>query len=131
MLVVVCMPLTLLPADAASLHAGLHGRPGELWLELGLPTEDVPRRRADIAAVQTQPDAADQHADVVLAEIRVRAGCAALRAVEAGVDAGKQRSALDRGSTWVRLQHLPSVGHSFSIRRVPATLSLNVGRVKG
>jgi hypothetical protein len=131
MLVVVCMPLTLFPADAASLHAGLHGRPGELWFELGLPAEDVSRRGADIAAVQTQPDAADQHADVGLAEIRVRAGCAALRAVEAGVDAGEQRSALDRGSTWVRLQHLPSVGHSVSLLGVTATLSLTVRLVKG
>ena len=40
MLVVVCMPLTLLRAGATHLGACLHDRPREVRLELGLPAED-------------------------------------------------------------------------------------------
>ena len=116
MLMVLCVPFALLRADAASLRAGLHDGSRELRLELRLPAEDIARRSTHIAAVQTQPDAAGQHAYVVLAEISVRAGGAALRAVEARVDAGEQRGGLDRGSPRMRLQHSPSVGHGFSLR---------------
>jgi hypothetical protein len=130
MLMVLCVPFALLRADAASLRAGLHDGSRELRIERGLPTEDIARRSAHIAAVQTQPDAADQHAYVVLAEIGVRAGRTALRAVEARVDAGEQRGALDRGSLRMCLQHLPSVGHGFSLRPVRSTLSLRRSRVK-
>ena len=111
MLMVVCMPLTLLPADAARLGAGLHDRTGELRIELGLPAEDVARGGTHITAVQTQTDTADQYANVVLAEVGVRARGAALGAVEACVDARKQRAGLDRGSAGMRIQHLLSVGH--------------------
>ncbi len=116
MLMVLCMPLTLLRADAARVCAGLHDRPREPRLELGLPAENAARCVAHIAAVQTQADAADQHAYVVLAEISVGAGGAALAAVEASVDASELRGGLDRGSPRMRLQHLPSVGHGFSLR---------------
>jgi hypothetical protein len=105
------MPLTLLPADAARLGTGLHDRPGKLGLELGLPAQDVACGGAHITAVQTQTDTADQHAYVVLAEVSVRASGAALGAVEACVDARKQRAGLNRGSQGMRLQHLLSVGH--------------------
>jgi hypothetical protein len=113
MLMVVCMPLALLPANAARLDAGLDDRPGELRLELGLPAQDLARGRAHITAVQTQADTADQRADVVLAKVCVRASSAALSAVEACVDARNQGPRFDRGSPGMRLQHLLSVGHDF------------------
>ena len=113
MLVVGCMPLTLLSADAARLCAGLHDRARELRLELGLPAEDLARGDAHVTAVQAQPDTADQHAYVILAEISVCARGAALRAVEAGVDARKQRFDLDRASLGMCLQNLSSVGHDY------------------
>jgi hypothetical protein len=87
MFMVVCMPLALLPTDAAGHGARLDDRPGELRLELGLPGEDLARGRAHITAVKAQADTADHGADVVLAEVCVRASSAALSAVEACVDA--------------------------------------------
>src|SRR6476620_3911460 len=119
MLMVVCMPLALLAADAARLDASLDDRPGEVRLELGLPAQDLARGRAHITAVQTQADTADHRADVVLTEVCVRASSAALSAVKACVDARKQGPGVDRGSAWMRLQDLLSVGHVFlpSLRR--------------
>ena len=98
MLVVVCMPLTLLRAGATHLGACLHDRPREVRLELGLPAEDLARGGAQIGAVQTKADTANHHAYVVLGEVSVDVRGAALRAVEARVDALEQRTGLDRGS---------------------------------
>jgi hypothetical protein len=61
-LMVVCMPLALVAAGATYLDARPHDARGHRRVELGLPAEDLPCRRADIAAVLTQPDAADQPA---------------------------------------------------------------------
>lgn len=130
MFMVVCMPLALLPADAAGHGACLDDRPGELRLEFSLPGEDLARGGAHITAVQTQANAADQHADVVLAEVSVRASSAALSAVEACVDTRNQGSRFDCGSPRMRLQYLLSVGHDFLPSSLGATLSLRPGRVK-
>ena len=130
MLMVACMPLALLAADAARQDAGLDDRPGERRLELGLPAQDLPRGRAHITAVQTQADTTDHRADVVLAEVRVGASSAALSAVEARVDTRKQSRSLDRGSAGMRLQDLPSVGHVFLPSSAGPTLSLRPSRVK-
>jgi hypothetical protein len=111
MLMVVCMPLTLLPADAARLGAGLHDRTRECRLEMSLPAQDLAGGSAHITTVQAQADAADQHAYVVLAEVSVGAGSTALRAVEACLDARKKRPGLDRASAGMRLQYLLSMGH--------------------
>ena len=113
MFMVVCVPLALLPADAAGQGARLDDRPGELRLELGLPGEDLARGRAHITAVKAQADTADQGADIVLAEVCVRASSAALSAVEACVDAREQGCGFDGGSLRMRLQYLLSVGHDF------------------
>src|SRR5439155_10569774 len=113
MLVVGCMPLTLLRADATRLGASLHHRPCEFRLELGLPGEDVSSGDAHVAAVQAQPDAADHRRHVVLGEVSVRVGGAALGAVEAGLDARNQRAGLDRRSLRMRLKQLLSVSNNF------------------
>jgi hypothetical protein len=87
MFMVVRMTLALLPADTAGQGTRLDDRPRELRLELGLPGEDLARGGAHITAVKAQADTADHGADVVLAEVCVRASSAALSAVEACVDA--------------------------------------------
>lgn len=91
-LVVIGVPLAFLPGRPAGLGAGLNDCLGELRHELGLPAENPPCRSADVAAVLTQTDTADQHSDVAFAEAGIRAGGAALRAVEARLDACQQRA---------------------------------------
>jgi hypothetical protein len=126
MLMVISMPLTFLPADAARLGAGLDDRPREFRLELSLPAQDLARGSANITAVQTQADTADQHAYVVLAEVSVGAGSATLRAVEACLDARKQRPGLDRASAGMGFQYLLSVGHDHLPSFVSGRLSPSV-----
>jgi hypothetical protein len=111
MLMVLRMPLALLPANAAREGARLHDRPRELRLEFRLPREDLARGAAHISAIQAQANAADHGAYVGLTEVGVRARGAALRAVEACVDARNQGPGFDRGSSGMCLQDLPSVGH--------------------
>jgi hypothetical protein len=130
MLVVGRMPFTLLGADAARLGASLHHRSCEFRLELGLPAEDVSGGDAHVAAVQAQPDAADQGGYVVLGEVSVRASGAALRAVEASLDARNQRAGLDRGSPRMRLDDLLGVSHSFSFLSLRALLGSLVARAE-
>jgi hypothetical protein len=113
MLVAVCMPRTLLRAGVTQLGAGLHDRPRQPGLELGLPAEDLAGGGALIGAVQTQADTADHRAYVVLGQVSVRVRRAALRAVEARVDALDQGTGLDRNSPRVRLQDLLSMGHDY------------------
>ena len=128
MLMVVCMPLTLLQANAARPGAGFHDRQREFRLELRLPAQDLGRGSAHITAVQTQADTADQHAYVVLGEVSVGAGSAALRAVEACLDARKQRPGLDRASPGMRLQYLLSMGHDHLPSLVRAADAAYFGR---
>ncbi len=131
MFVVVCVPLALVRAGATHLGACLHDRSREVRLEFGLPAEDLARGGAQIGAVQTQADTANHHAYVVLGEVSVDVRGAALRAVEARVDALEQRTGLDRGSPRVRLQHLLSVGHEYlPFLQILPTLSRRPSRVK-
>jgi hypothetical protein len=111
MLVMVCMPLTLLTTRAARLEARVHNAARELRHKLRLPAHNPSGRNADIAAVLTQGDAAQHHLHVRLAEAGVSARRAALRAVEARVDARGQRGGVYLNGLWMRLQHLLSVGH--------------------
>lgn len=130
MFMVICMPLALLPADTAGQGTRLDDRPREHRLELGLPGEDLARGGAHITAVKAQADTADHGADVVLAEVCVRASSTALSAVEACVYAREQGSGFDRGSLRMRLQYLLSVGHDFLLSSRGPTLSPRPGRVK-
>ncbi len=130
MFMVVRMTLALLPADTGGQGTRLDDRPRELRLELGLPGEDLARGGANITAVKAQADTADHGADVVLAEVCVRASSAALSAVEACVDTRNQGPRFDRGSPRMRLQYLLSVSHDFLPSSRGPTLSLRPGRVK-
>src|SRR5262249_29607215 len=68
-------------------------------------------RQADVGTVLAQGDTAQQHLHVRLAEGGVGAGRAALRTVEARVDARDQRAGVYLDRSRMRLQHLLSVGH--------------------
>src|SRR5213592_881991 len=111
MLVMVRVPLTLLGTRAARLEARLHNAAREFRHELRLPAQNPSGRNADVAAVLTQGDAAQHHLHVRLTQAGVSARRAALRAVEARVDARDQRSGVYLNGSWMRLQHLLSVGH--------------------
>jgi len=115
-LVVIGMPLALCRARPASFGAGLHDGSGQVRVELRLPAQDAPRRSADLTAVQTEPDAADQGLDVALAEASVSTGAATLSAIEARVDALDQCTDLHGDLSRMGLQHLPRVGHRLSFR---------------
>ena len=84
---VIGMPLALLGACPANLGAGLHGGAGQTRVELRLPAQDAPSSNTDITAIQAEPDAADQHVDVALAETSICTSDAALSAIEARLDA--------------------------------------------
>jgi hypothetical protein len=111
MLVMVRVAFTFLATRPARLEARLHNAARELWHELRLPAHDPSRRNADVGAVLTRGDATQQHLHVRLTQAGVSAGRAALRAVEARVDARGQRGGVYLNGSWMRLQHLLSVGH--------------------
>src|SRR5262245_26603413 len=106
MLVMVRVPFTLLGTDATCLEARLDDRARELRHELGLPAEDPACREADVVAVLAERDAAQQRREIWFGVGSVAARGAALRAVEARLDARDQRTGLDLNRPWVRLQHL-------------------------
>jgi hypothetical protein len=104
----------LVAANPTRLCAGLDDRSSDRGLELDLPGEQISRRCADVGAVEVEAQAADKHLDVLLAEACVRAGRAALSAVEARVDATAQNSGLDNRLAWMGLDHLLRVSHRIS-----------------
>jgi hypothetical protein len=87
-LVLLRVPLTLIATLSTRFDACLESNAGDFRHEFGLPGEDATGRDADVTAVVAQRDASDHRLDIGLAEVGVGAGRAALRAVEARVDAG-------------------------------------------
>src|SRR5262249_49661179 len=110
-LVVVGVPLALRCTEATRLEARLDHRACQLRHELRLPAHDPACRDAHVAAVLAERDAAQQRQDIWFGSGRIAAGGAALRAVEARLDARDQRSRFDLNRLWIRLQHLTSVAH--------------------
>ena len=76
MLVHLSMPLALVTADFAGHCAGLDQRPDGVGVKLGLAGYDGRRGRADIGAIQTQPDALHEVGKVSLAQIGVNVSSA-------------------------------------------------------
>jgi hypothetical protein len=111
MLVMVRVPLTLLATRATRLKARLHNAAREFGHELRLPAQNPSGHDTDVAAVLTRGDAAHLPLHVRLTQAAVGARRAALRAVEACVDACDQRGGVYLNLSWMRLQHLLSVGH--------------------
>jgi hypothetical protein len=113
-LMVVRVPLALLGAGPAGLGARLNERARGLRIELGHSADDSARRSADVTAVLTQADTAEQRCDVVLTEACVRAGDTALRAIETSLDAGNESACLYRDLPRMRLEQLLCVRHRVS-----------------
>jgi hypothetical protein len=130
MLVVGGVPLALLRTGTACLQTALNHGAGQIPVELGLPAENLSGGDTHVGAVQTQTDAADHRRHVVLGEVGIRARGAALRAVEASVDACNQHLRLDRGSSGVRLEDLSGVSHDVLLPREGPTVALLPAVVK-
>jgi hypothetical protein len=91
------------------LAAGSDDGARKLRDELRLSGHDHFGRRADIAAVQAQRDAAQQHLDVRLAQASIGTRGTALRAIEARFDACDEQSGFDLNGSRMLLEHLPRV----------------------
>jgi hypothetical protein len=91
------VPLALGPTDLTGRHAGLELGPQQAPIRLGLPGDQPAGRITDVGAVQVQPNAANQHLELRLAETGVSAGGAALGTIEASLNALRQRSGVDPG----------------------------------
>jgi hypothetical protein len=126
MLVMVRVPLALLATRAARLEARLHDAARQLWNELRLPAQNPSGRKADVATVLTRGDAAQHHLHIRLTQASVSAGRAALRTVEARIDARDQRGGVHLNRPWMRLQHLLSVSHLHLPRRSASARNLSV-----
>jgi hypothetical protein len=113
MLMMVRVAATFLATCATRLEACLHNAAREFRHELRLPAQNPSGRNADVAAVLTQGDAAQHYLHVRLTQAGVSACRTALRAVEAGVDAGDQRAGVYLNRPWMGVQHLLSVGHLY------------------
>ena len=98
-------------AVTASLGAPLEGGPRHLRLEGRLTGEHPTHGIAHVSAVEVEPDAAGEGLGVVLAEAGVRASCATLSTVEAGLYACNERPGVHGSGARVGLQHLLGVGH--------------------
>ena len=78
--------LALVTGCTASQSAGLERCADDREIGLGLSCDDAARGCARVCAVETEADAADQVANVVLGETRIGASRAGDGAVEAIVD---------------------------------------------
>jgi len=85
------VPFALIAAALADGHAGLQQRPGDVGVVVRRAADDPGGGRADIGAVQAQPDAPDHLGHVLLAQVRVGIGGTGLRAVVNRVDGGGQQ----------------------------------------
>src|SRR2546430_6656649 len=103
---VIGVPLALLAAGSARCRAGFEHSADDAEIGLRLARDDAAGGVANIGAVETQANAADQVPDVVFAETCVRAADASGGAVEAVADAAQKRLAIGAGRMWMRRDEL-------------------------
>ena len=96
------VPVALLGTGDASCRAGLDRRANEADVGTGLSRCDARGRLADVRAVETDPNHADQLLQVVLAQAGVRAGGAARTTVETLLGTPNKRPAVVAGRKWVQ-----------------------------
>ena len=109
--VVLGVPGALLGAARACADTGLEQAVNDQVVGLGGPREGPCREVAHICAGQAERDARAHHLDVRLGEIRVRAGCARLETVQAGVYRCRDVFDSERHAGRRRVQHVARVGH--------------------
>lgn len=85
------VPLALLATEPAGRGASLEGRRHELRFAGSLARDDAAGRLTEVGAVEIEPDSADQHGDIGLAQTRISTGRASLRTVDTGANAGQER----------------------------------------
>jgi hypothetical protein len=110
------MPLALLPAFLARLRASLDHSTENLDIGSRAPRRHRARRRADIGAVQVEPDALPQLVNHRFREARIRARGAGLSATVAFFDASQElvgRASLNVG---MRADHFANVHGIFSFQ---------------
>lgn len=98
--------LTIVATRLAGCHAGLENRSGQVGVVAGVTGEDRPGGGADVRAVKVGPHALREHRNHVLAQARICARRARLRALITGLDAGCQPAPVDVTEVLgVRLEH--------------------------
>ena len=115
---VIGVPLALLAAGSARCRAGFEHWADDAEIGFRLARDDAAGGVANIGAVETEANAADQVPDVVFAETRVRAADASGGAVEAVADAAKERITIGAGRMWMRRDELLN-GHFVSFLDAP------------
>ena len=129
MLVVISVPFALVSAGTAGCGAGLDGRTHDAEFGLRLARHHAAGGGAEIGAVETQANAPDHVSDVILRETRVSAGSARRGAVDAVLNAAKQRLAIDAGWVWMRRDDLSNthVDPFLSSASAPQQLAVRYG----
>jgi len=123
------MPLAFLAARATRGRTRFECQAEHTEISLCLPRQRTARRVAEIAAVQTEPNASQHVLDVGLGEASVGAARAAQGALRALADAAEEQLAVEVARARMGLHHVsnrhvgsPSLGIAMSFR-VIASLS--------
>jgi hypothetical protein len=106
------VPVTFCPAEFASRSADLELETQQVPICLGLPREHLPCGKAYVGAVQVEPDAADEHVQLLLAETGISAGGATLSAAITFFNTPYQGLLIHLHLARVGLYHILSMHHN-------------------
>ena len=113
MLVVACVPLALLATAAAGYRAGFDHGANDKQIGRGLADHDAAGRRAEVGAVEVDPNAVDQLLQFFLAEAGVGAAGAGSGTFDAVLDAAQEHVTIKAARLWMRLEYFLN-GHFLS-----------------
>jgi len=114
-LVVDGVAFALLATGEAGRRTGFDRRADHAEISRRLPCHRATGGAAGVGAVEVQPNAADQHAQIVLAQARIGACGTACSAVEALSDTAQECVAIQTGRRWMRFEDLFE-GHGSFLR---------------
>lgn len=124
MRVVLGVALTLLAAYHARLPTRLQLRLRCLRVVVGLPGENAPGRVADVGAIEAQPDAPAKLDHVFLGEAGIGAGGTGLRALDACLDASRQKLSINLSRQRVGFQNPLCIAHLHTSSRRPGYIAV-------
>jgi hypothetical protein len=110
-LMMVGVLLALSAAESTGFNTQLQLAAHQVARRLGVAREHAPGHQADIGAVQVEAYAADEHLHFGLAQASIGAGCAALRAVKAGPEAGDKLRVVGVHPAGMRLEYVLGEAH--------------------
>jgi hypothetical protein len=116
MTVMVSVPGALFGAVRARTDTSLEQAVGDESVRVSRPGQKSRREAADVGAVQTQPNARTQFADVHLHEIGIRARGARLKTSQAGIDGVRDGRCTERDGRGHGLKHLFGVAQPVTPR---------------